>query len=88
MRTKSRAWAYLLSFGLVLLFFVEPDGVAEHIRRGMTLCVRTLIPSLFPFMVVSELIVRSGAGEAIAGLPARLLRLPAEGVCASLLGAL
>lgn len=88
MKTKSRTWSYLLSFGLLLLFFIEPGGVAEHIRRGMTLCVRTMIPSLFPFMVVSELIVRSGAGEAIAKLPARLLRLPAGGVCASLLGAL
>jgi sporulation integral membrane protein YlbJ len=83
---------WVLSLAMMVLLFAQPASAMEYIRRGMSLCVRTMIPSLFPFMVVSELIVRSGAGESIVRLPARLLGprlgLPPEGICACLLGLL
>ena len=89
--SKQRRWtAYALSLGMMIALLLEPTLSMEYIRRGMSVCVRTMIPSLFPFMVVSELIVRSGAGEALARLPARLLSrrlgLPAQGICACMLG--
>lgn len=87
-KSKGRFAVWALALGLMALLFASPEASIESIRRGMSLCVRTMIPSLFPFMVVSELVVRSGAGEAIAHLPARLFSLPRSGVCACLLGLL
>ena len=55
----------LLSF--ITLFFVMrfPDVAIEYMQRGLGLSVRVVIPSLFPFMVVSELIVLSGAASCL-----------------------
>ena len=47
-----------------LLVLRNADAAVEYMGRGLTLCARTVIPSLFPFMVLSELLVSSGAGEA------------------------
>ena len=75
---------------MALLLVSRSQITMEHMRSGMLICVRTMIPSLFPFMVVSELIVKSGAGEMAARYPAALLRpllcVPSEAVCALLLG--
>ena len=61
---------------LCLFMFVLLSGNAEiageHVTRGMRICAETLIPSLFPFMVISELLVRSGACEPIS----RLMKKP------------
>ncbi len=77
----------VLSLFLILRF---PTLAIEYMERGMKLCVTTVIPSLFPFMVASELIVMSGAAEAIGGIlkrPARLLfGISGEGCSAFLLG--
>ena len=75
------------SLFLILLF---PSLAIDYMNRGMKLCVSTVIPSLFPFMVASELIVMTGAARPLG----RLLRAPArfffgisgEGASALLLG--
>ncbi|MBR5559034.1 MAG: hypothetical protein IKU72_02160 [Oscillospiraceae bacterium] len=55
--------------------------VADGVRQGLALCGQTLIPSLFPFMVLSIFISRSGAsvflGRLMRPLCRRWLRLPA-----------
>lgn len=72
---------------LLIMLFRCSDSAGEHMKRGMAICFNTLIPSLFPFMVISELLVRSGACAPIA----RLMRRPMElifgisGECASAL---
>ncbi len=90
-RTRRRDRVYgtvLLMMTVLLMLYAE--GASMGVKNGLQLCVRTMIPSLFPFMALSELIVRSGFGERIAYFPARLLSpllgLPREGVCAMLLG--
>ncbi len=94
-QTKARlSYTKILFGGMALLMAVllirYSHITMEHMRRGMLICVRTMIPSLFPFMVVSELIVKSGAGELASRYPARILRplldVPDEGVCALILG--
>ena len=77
----------VLTLSLILLF---PDIAIDYMNRGMKLCVGTVIPSLFPFMVASELIVVTGAARIFG----RFLRAPAgllfgvsgEGASALLLG--
>lgn len=69
-----RAVAIAMAVVLAVLMMKDASLAAEAVRRGLLLCARTMIPSLFPFMVVAELIVRSGAGRWISRLGGWLLQ--------------
>lgn len=84
-----------LCFGFFALFCLllilrQPDTAIEYMTAGLRLCAKTVIPSLFPFLVLSELIVSGGIADIllrpVAGLLSRLFRLPPDGCCAMLLG--
>ena len=47
----------------LILAFVYSEETISAMSLGMKLCVNTVIPSLFPFMVLSELFVSSGAAR-------------------------
>lgn len=80
----------LMSTFCFILVLKNTDAAIEYMGRGLSLCARTVIPSLFPFMVLSELLVSSGAGEAFGRLFARIMRalfgLSGAGVSAVVLG--
>lgn len=82
----------LMSGFCLILVFRNSDAAIEYMGRGLTLCARTVIPSLFPFMVISELLVSSGAGEALgrlfAGIMRRVFGLSGAGASAMFLGSL
>ena len=63
----------MTTFCFVLLLR-NSDAAIDYIGRGLKLCVHTVIPSLFPFMVLSELLVSSGAGEAFGRIFSRPMR--------------
>ena len=81
-------------FSIFCLFLIlrNSDTAIEYMNRGLRLCAKTVIPSLFPFMVISELIVSGGIGSTLirplAPLFRRLFRIPEAGCCAVLLGML
>jgi len=86
-----------LVFGLMSAFFLimilKNSAIAiEYMQTGLRLCAASVIPSLFPFMVISELVTASGLGEAvakIAGKPLhRLLGISPESSSALLLGSI
>ncbi|MGM9642215.1 MAG: nucleoside recognition domain-containing protein [Eubacteriales bacterium] len=83
---------FVLLAALIFLFFTEPTASADGIKRGLSVCAGTLIPSLFPFMVISELLVRSGVGEHAArvfGKPmSKLFGVSGAGAAAVILGIL
>lgn len=61
MRKHGRAMiegAGLLLVGLLLFLFPEESVAAA--REGISLCVDVLIPSLFPFFVLSSLLISTG----------------------------
>ena len=69
----------------------DAAGAAEAVRRGIELCLASVIPALFPFFVVSSLLVSLGAGRAarILERPFRaLFRCGGAGAAAFLLGML
>lgn len=74
-----------------LLFLLRSDIAIDYMKIGLKLCSGTVIPSLFPFMVVSSLIVSSGIGIRLCRIftyPARLLfGVSGGGACAFILGA-
>ena len=55
-----------VAFGAGLLLY--PAHVQESVAASSLYCLTALVPSLFPFMVLSSFGVRSGAGEMLAKL--------------------
>ncbi len=53
---KGLVMCYMTVF-LTVLFFKNTSATAMWVSRGLSMCVTRLIPSLFPFMVVSSLFV-------------------------------
>ncbi len=81
-----------LAAALFVLLLANSALAMDGVRRGLSLCTQTLIPALFPFLVLSELFVASGAGDVLGrflGKPLSVLfGLSRGGACAVLLGAL
>ncbi|MBO5756870.1 MAG: hypothetical protein J6S28_04165 [Clostridia bacterium] len=82
----------LLGAGCILLLLFYADSAVKAVLQGLSLCKSTVIPSLFPFMVASELLVRSGGAAAVGNLLSRpmqhLLGVPGAAACPIVLGAL
>jgi len=91
MKTRiSYHMANLLLSALGILLFVYSDAAADAARDALLLCGTSVIPSLFPFMVLSDLIVRRDMLSPITGLipTKRLFGLPGDAALAFLLGGL
>ena len=77
-------------FGAALLFF--PDVSAAAAREGVTLCLQTVLPSLFPFFVLSSLLVQSDVprllSRALAGVMYPLFGVSGAGASVLILGLL
>ncbi|MBP3667738.1 MAG: hypothetical protein J6K29_11910 [Clostridia bacterium] len=88
--SAGQAGFLLMSTFCFILVLRNSDTAIEYMGRGLTLCARTVIPSLFPFMVISELLVSSGAGEALgrlfAGIMRRVFGVSGAGASAVFLG--
>ncbi len=80
----------ILTLFCLLLIFKNSDVAMEYIHNGLTLCAHTVIPSLFPFMVISEMIVAGGIADPLlrplSGFFKRLLKLSPTGGACVLLG--
>lgn len=81
----------IAAFAFLLLLF-RSDVAIEYMKKGLKLCADTVIPSLFPFMVISELLVSSGLGDHLGKTPGKpiqwLFGVGEGGACAFLLGAI
>ncbi len=75
---------------IFLLFLVRSDVAIDYMKLGLKLCANTVIPSLFPFTVVSAILVNSGVALRLCrplALPSRLIFGVSEGgACAFLIG--
>ena len=87
-----QAGFWLMSTFCFILVLRNSDAAVEYMGRGLTLCAKTVIPSLFPFMVISELLVSSGAGEAfgrlLAGIMRKIFGISGAGASALFLGSM
>ncbi len=81
----------MLSFASFLLILIASDTAIEYMKKGLRLCSSTVIPSLFPFMVISELIVSSGVGVRFSKIFAKPMRalfsVGGSGTAAYIMGA-
>ena len=94
MREKSRKrQAALAVFLIFLLLFTLKNAAyaANGIKKGLVLFGNMLLPSLLPFLVLSELFLASGTGAMLGRMLARPLKLffglTEKGATALLLGA-
>ncbi len=80
----------LLLFFCFALLLRRADVATTGMQKGLSLCARAIVPSLFPFLVLSELLVASGVGEWLTAPLSRplgrLLGLSPAGCCAVVLG--
>lgn len=82
----------LLLFFTFALLLRRADIATACMKDGLALCARAIVPSLFPFMVLSELLVATGTGEYLTAPLARPLKkflgLSSAGCTALVLGLL
>ena len=86
--SKQGARDLLLGLGLMgatLALLLYPQASMEAARTGIQLCGNVIIPSLFPFFVLSSLVVELGLAEYLGRLLERLMRplFNVGGACAS-----
>ena len=96
---KARVWRWsrirgilLTAGGLILgwALFRWPRAAAAGVSRGLAVCGQTLIPSLLPLLVLTDLFCRIGPvrpGRRAARITEKLFRLPAPCALPLLLGA-
>ena len=77
---------------LLALMIRNSELAIKYVKEGLTLCAGTLIPALFPFMVVSDVFVKSGGADTLGALFAAPMRvlfgISGAGAVAAMLGAL
>lgn len=54
---------------MIIFLLKNPEAVINSMKNGLSLCAKTIVPSLFPFMVLSNLVIYSG----LYNVPASLL---------------
>lgn len=89
--TRRKLWALILMSVMVLLLW-RSAVAAEAVRRGLTLCARSVIPALFPYFVVSGLFISlgfaDGVGRRLEPLARWLFGVSGAGASAFFLGLL
>lgn len=85
-----KTWLCLPLCGLLIWFLADAEQVRCTTSEALSLCARSVIPSLFPFLVVSSLLVSLGFGQWIspyfAGFMTPLFGLPGHASSALVLG--
>lgn len=73
---KKRLHTALLVFLLPMTLWLLLDtSVRDAVATALTLCARSVIPALFPFMVVSSMLVALGLGELLSAPLGSLMAL-------------
>ena len=90
MKKGRRTAAIFLTAAAGVWLMADAGSVRRAASEGLALCLRSVIPSLFPFLAVSSLLISLGFGELLAGPLAGwmgpLFRVDGAGSAALLLG--
>ena len=71
--TFAKAFSVLIAAAALLVF---SDGSRQGVKNGVEMCLNVLVPSLFPFMALCSLFVKSGLCQALG----KHLKKPAKAV--------
>ena len=67
---------FVLCFILLFLLLIHSDVCFSEMKRGLSICAGVLVPTLFPYMVISEMLVRADLGDYLG----KLLEKPMRGI--------
>lgn len=86
-------WLLLMATTLgCAALMIWPQGAAGGVSRGLAICGQIIIPSLFPFLVITSFFVRSGLADRVGArldrVTRRLFGLPGCCGAAVLIGAI
>ena len=87
--TDSSTYAILCLFAVLFFGLSLSSEVSEYVKDGMRLAVECVIPSSFPFMIISDLYLYLGRPENLRVLGrvfSRILGLPISGLSAFICG--
>ena len=87
--TDSSTYAILCLFAVLFFGLSLSSEVSEYVKDGMRLAVECVIPSSFPFMIISDLYLYLGRPENLRVLGrvfSRMLGLPISGLSAFICG--
>lgn len=95
-KQQSSRWASvipaLFSFFGILALILDAKTAVSSAAEGLQLCLQTVVPSLFPFLVAARLFLRSGAAQwctrAVGPIMEPIFGLPPQGASALVLGML
>lgn len=80
----------LMTAFFILLLLKNPEIATECIGKGISICLKTVIPALFPFMILTELLLICGFadwfGRYLGGPIASLFGTNRQGAAAVFLG--
>jgi len=87
---KKRLYTPILVLVLTVLFIIYSDYAAESALSAMKNSMQKIIPALFPFMIISSMIVSSGTADILGRLfpISRLFSLPKCASAPIIIGAL
>ena len=87
---KRRFFFSLVLLGAMAALLIWSDTVRQAVQEGLALCAQSVIPSLFPFFVVSALLVSLGfaqfLGRPLEGFMRVLFHVGGNGAAALVLG--
>lgn len=89
-RVKKKGWADGLVWGclvcLVLILIKDPEKTSALVSRGLDICVRSLIPAIFPFSVLGTLLCSLEAPRWVSSAVSRIFKVSPSGSCAVIAG--
>lgn len=65
---------FIFCIACAVFLCASPESAACAVTRALSVCVRTVIPSLFPFMIVNSLVVNSGFASILGAWLSRPVR--------------
>ncbi|HCC00679.1 MAG TPA: hypothetical protein DEP42_05630, partial [Ruminococcaceae bacterium] len=94
-KLKNNVYAFMLASGscaLLFLLLFAPKAGLDGARNGLTLCAEVVIPTLFPFLVLSAFMIKIGLadrfGRWLTPVTRFLFHLPGAAAPAIILGVL
>ncbi len=82
----------ILIAGCAALFLFQPEITGQAIYDGLNICARSILPNLFPFFVLSDIWIRTGAADKVSirlyPIMDRLFHLPGSAASAFLIGSI
>lgn len=80
---KRNYFVLLATCGAMCLLLANAEAVRDAAKDGLRLCANTVIPSLFPFLVISSLLTTLGLGEILSQPLSGLMRMYGISGCGS-----